>query len=202
MRSAKTSLNEREARRVARQESERRIHELYEQGNGCRRIAKVIERNDEYVYQVVRRLGIVRSRSEAYQLNHHIPATTNAFGQKVITKQLRSAAIGEAIKWFLERGYIASIPIEPARYDLIVESDVGLKRVQVKSTTFEAKKGKWEVRIGRTQYDPANVARTTAGKRKQVPYLIDEIDYFFIVTSAGKKYLIPIESVLGKENSG
>jgi hypothetical protein len=39
-----------------------------------------------------------------------------------------------AMQWFLSHGYMVSIPVETTTYDLVVESDDGLKRVQVKTT--------------------------------------------------------------------
>ncbi len=49
--------------------------------------------------------------------------------------------------WFLLCGYNASIPIEPALYDLLVAMPDGIKRVQVKTTTYN--KAGWAVSVGR-----------------------------------------------------
>lgn len=51
-------------------------------------------------------------------------------------KHLREAGTAIATMWFLLCGYNASIPIEPALYDLLVTMPDGIKRVQVKTTTF------------------------------------------------------------------
>lgn len=39
-----------------------------------------------------------------------------------------------AARWFLDRGYVVSVPMEVTVYDLVAESDDGLKRIQVKTT--------------------------------------------------------------------
>ena len=98
-----------------------------------------------------------------------------------------------AAKWFLDRGYNASVPLEPASYDLIVESDEGLKRVQVKTTkAVDHQTGRYAVAIRQMAY-------VTAGKgvRRQKPYSPDEVDLFFII-APNAMYLIPIEAVAGR----
>jgi hypothetical protein len=140
-------------------------------------------------------MGVVRSRDEAYGLFHCVGEVPVPFGRSPSPVNVRSSAIGEAIRWFLERGYIPSVPLEPTRYDLVVESDGGLKRVQVKSSTSKDGSGAWVARVYRTRYDSATTARGTAGKRRSVRYTKDEVDLFFIVVGDGSRYLIPLEVV-------
>jgi hypothetical protein len=64
-------------------------------------------------------------------------------------KLLRAAAASIATAWFLLRGYSTAIPAEPEEYDLLVTLPDGVKRVQVKSTTFRASSGRWQVKVGR-----------------------------------------------------
>jgi PD-(D/E)XK endonuclease len=59
-----------------------------------------------------------------------------------------------AARWFLDRGYIVSVPLEPAPYDLVTESDEGLKRVQVKTTRQIRAGERYTVDVGRLVYDP------------------------------------------------
>ena len=71
-------------------------------------------------------------------------------------KHLRKAATALATAWFMERGYLVCVPTEPAPYDLVVESDEGFIRVQVKSTSKRARTGATQSisavrRIARTQ---------------------------------------------------
>ncbi len=51
-------------------------------------------------------------------------------------KHLRDAGTAIAAMWFLLCGYNASIPLEPTIYDLLVSMPDGIKRVQVKTTTY------------------------------------------------------------------
>jgi len=85
---------------------------------------------------------------------------------------------------------MVSLPVETARYDLVVESDVGLQRVQVKTGANERHIG-----ITRTIYGTG--ASPSTGKYGRQAYSKDEIDLFFIYTAAGAMYLIPIEVVQG-----
>jgi PD-(D/E)XK endonuclease len=96
-----------------------------------------------------------------------------------------------AARWFLDRGYTVSIPLEPAAYDLITESDEGLKRIQVKVTRQQDR-----IPVCRNVRDP-NARRNANGTRKKVPYKADEVDYFFIVTPDAM-FLIPFEFVAGR----
>jgi hypothetical protein len=104
----------------------------------------------------------------------------------------RKSAIGTAIRWFLANNYLPSVPIETARYDLVVESEQGFKKVQVKSTEFIKKNGKFSVSLHTTEYDPIS------HKFKASPYKKQDVDYFFIACSDGTNFLIPYEIVGSK----
>jgi hypothetical protein len=109
---------------------------------------------------------------------------------------LRKASAAIATAWFMHRGYVVSIPVEPARYDLVVEADDGgLARVQVKSTTT-TDRGRWLVGINRRQYGKGE-RRNANGARGRCVYRPDEVDYFFIVTGSSDSYLIPIAATNG-----
>jgi hypothetical protein len=111
-------------------------------------------------------------------------------------KNLHRAAASMAAAWFLERGHTVSIPVEPAVYDMIVDSDDGLVRVQVKSTRSKDDAGRWMARIHRHAYD-RDIKPTANGSRMRRNYSEREIDYFFIVTADGGRYLIPLSVVHG-----
>ena len=95
-----------------------------------------------------------------------------------------------ATAWFVGRGYMVSVPTEPAAYDLIVESDLGLQRIQVK-TTRGTTVGITKVQYGLTESPSSG---KYSGRR---PYTKAEIDLFFIFTGTGALYLIPIDAVEG-----
>ena len=86
---------------------------------------------------------------------------------------LRQAATSLAASWFALCGCVPAIPIEPTVYDLLVSTPDGIKRVQVKTTTYNGKTG-WQVGVGRRPYSIGN-------RERQVPYDPELIDWFFIV---------------------
>lgn len=118
------------------------------------------------------------------------------FGRDRDPELLRKAAAAHATAWFMERGYTVCVPVEPALYDLVVESDEGLVRIQVKSTITRDRNGRWLVRIHRMTYD-SSAKRTSSGARVSCAYASGEIDFFFIVTAFGDKYLVPLAVTSG-----
>jgi hypothetical protein len=118
------------------------------------------------------------------------------FAREVVPPSATSG-LSVAARWFLDRTYLVSVPLEPAPYDLIVESDDGLKKVQVKTTRSRTKGGRYSVRLTRTIYD-AQATPNAAGKYRQVPYLPGVIDFFFIIANGDATYLIPYEVVEGR----
>jgi hypothetical protein len=103
-----------------------------------------------------------------------------------------------AARWFLERGHMVSVPLEPAPYDLVADSATGLKRIQVKSTLRKEGNGRYTVRIVRRIYDAAS-GGNAAGRYREAPYTPDEVDFFFVLAGADARYLIPIETVSGRK---
>jgi hypothetical protein len=93
--------------------------------------------------------------------------------------------------WFLLCGYNTSLPVEPAIYDLLVAMPGGIKRVQVKTTTFKQNENGWTVQVGRRSYSVGNRA-------PRVPYDPDELDYFFILDGDLTMYLIPSRVIAGR----
>lgn len=165
------------------------IRPLYEQGIGCRLIGKTLCEDPALVFKRVRRMGIGRTREKSRTIG--LPELSVPFTQSPIPKNLPRAAIGIATQWFLRRGYMASLPVEPTHYDLVVESDTGLQRVQVKSTTcLDPRSGAWVVHTHRLTWDPK-----TPGKRRKCPYTKENIDLFFVVTGNNDIFVIPVEAV-------
>jgi PD-(D/E)XK nuclease superfamily protein len=103
---------------------------------------------------------------------------------------LRQAATSLAACWFSLCGLNTAIPIEPAVYDLLVSRPDGIKRVQVKTTTYKSKNG-WMIQVGRRPYSARDNARL-------VPYDPDLIDLFFIVDGDLSIYLIPSQIIAGR----
>jgi hypothetical protein len=105
--------------------------------------------------------------------------------------------LSAAISWFLNRGYNPSIPVEPCFYDLVVESDDGLQRVQVKTTGSKSRDGYYRVRVGRGAYEQGAVSNAN-GKFRPRPYPAGSLDYFFIASGDGVNYLIPQHVIGGR----
>ena len=66
----------------------------------------------------------------------------------------------------------------------------GIKRVQVKTTTYKSKVG-WQVGVGRRPYSVGN-------REPLVPYDPELIDWFFIVDGDLNIYLIPSQIIGGR----
>jgi hypothetical protein len=114
-----------------------------------------------------------------------------AFAEPVRLEMLRVAAPAVAMAWFGLRGCAVAIPIEPQEYDLLVTSEKGVQRVQVKSCALRDGKGRWSVGVGRRPY----VLDKSAGK---MPYDPDSLDLFFIVLGDGSIYVIPSSVLAGR----
>jgi hypothetical protein len=106
------------------------------------------------------------------------------------SSKIRDAGAAIAAAWFLLRGCSSSIPIEPTHYDLLVSAPDGIKRIQVKTTTFNGKDG-WVVQVARRPYSAGNQARL-------IPYDTKSLDFFFILDGELNVYLIPCEVIAGR----
>jgi hypothetical protein len=175
-----------------------RIRPLYEHGMGCRHIGAALKENPVLIFKRLRRMGIVRTRKEAIVTSVDTDKEDMPFTRPIESERLRASAMGDAIRWFLDRGYKPSMPIDVAHYDLIVESDAGLKRIQVKTTTAKDPGSKrWVVGIMRHAYDKHATARNSAGKRRHIPYSPNDVDYFYILTGDRSRYIVPVVATRG-----
>jgi hypothetical protein len=105
-------------------------------------------------------------------------------------RNLRDSATMLAAFWFSLCGFGTAIPVEPAIYDLLVSMPDGIKRVQVKTTTYNSKVG-WQVAVGRRPYSAGN-------RERLVPYDPELIDLFFVVDGDLTMYLIPSQIIAGR----
>lgn len=134
----------------------------------------------------------IKSHMETIDANKY----DKAFSKKRPTERLffRRAAIGVAIDWFLSNGFSPSLPVEVEKYDLVVESPQGFRKIQVKSSEKKESSGNNSVNLLTTTYN------SDTRKYEQAPYKEGDIDEFFIVCSDGSKYLIPLKAALGKRH--
>lgn len=103
------------------------------------------------------------------------------------SKKQGDVGLGAAIAWFTSQGACVCIPLtDSQRYDLVVETSDGLKRVQVKTCTLRAPSGVYRVEL-----------RTKGGNRSRETvklFSADDADLLFILTDEGC-YLIPSDLV-------
>ena len=105
-------------------------------------------------------------------------------------KEKGNAGLGIAIAYYSTNGYTVSIPLNYTQdYDLIVDKNNVLKKVQVKATSCK------------TKYNKYQVALKSCGGTKGETYktIIDtKIDEVFIVTDTMEMFIIPIEEIKNK----
>lgn len=95
-------------------------------------------------------------------------------------------SVGEAraIYEFVRRGWVVSTPInDKAKYDLIVDDGVSLRKVQVKTTTKTTPSGGYEVRI---ESSYANRNESVRAPRDDTDY-----DALFVMSDSGDVWFIP-----------
>ena len=102
-------------------------------------------------------------------------------------KEKGNAGLGIAVAYYSSNGYTVSIPLNDTQdYDLIVDKNNVLKKVQVKATSCK------------TKYNRYQVALKSCGGTKGETYktIIDtKIDEVFIVTDTMEMSIIPIEEI-------
>ena len=105
-------------------------------------------------------------------------------------KEKGNSSLGIAIAYYASNGYIVSIPLNDTQdYDLIVDNDKTLKRVQVKSSGCKTKYGNYQVAL-----------KSCGGTKGKTYKTIIEtnVDEVFILLENLEKYIIPIEKIKNK----
>lgn len=123
------------------------------------------------------RLGL-----DTRHLTAHPPGVTAGGPIPDITRLDRAGSL-LAAAWFTICGQEVSWPLEPSRYDLLVHTTRGIRRVQVKTTRARAGET-WKVYL-------------STARRERKAYDPDEIDDFFVIDGALHYYLIPMSVVGG-----
>ena len=104
---------------------------------------------------------------------------------KYTNKQIGNASLGTAIGFFTNIGCIVSIPLNDTQdYDLLIDFDGSIKKVQVKGTSFKTNYGKYQVSL-----------KSSGGTKGKIYKTIKDtdVDLIFIATIEGDMYLIPKE---------
>ena len=105
-------------------------------------------------------------------------------------KEKGNTGLGIAIAYFSSHGYTVSIPLNDTQdYDLIIDKNNVIQKVQVKSTSCKTKCGIYQVSL-----------KSCGGTRGKTYKTIIEtnIDILFIVTDKLDTFLIPINIVKNK----
>lgn len=99
--------------------------------------------------------------------------------------------LGRAIAFFVENGYVVSIPLNDCqKYDLVVEKDSIISRVQVKTSTYQQNKSSWTVRLATAS---GNTVKNTV-----TPFDNTACELLFILTNDMTMYCIPTNKVDAK----
>ncbi|MBR3132789.1 MAG: hypothetical protein IKG42_01725 [Clostridia bacterium] len=102
-------------------------------------------------------------------------------------KEKGNTSLGVAIAYYSSNGYTVSIPLNDTQdYDLIVDKDNKLKRIQVKGSSFKDKRGKYQVAL--------KSCGGTKGKTYKTVKDTD-IEELFILLDSMEIYIIPKEII-------
>ena len=105
-------------------------------------------------------------------------------------KEKGNTGLGIAIAYYTSNGYVVSIPLNDTQdYDLIVDKDNRIYKVQVKATSCKTKYGSYQVAL--------KSCGGTKGKTYKT-VIETNIDELFIVTDTMNIFIIPIEVIKNK----
>jgi len=106
---------------------------------------------------------------------------------KYTNKEIGNASLGTAIGYFTNIGCTVSIPLNDTQdYDLLVDFDGIIKKVQVKGTSFKTNYGIYQVSL-----------KSSGGTKGKIYKTIKDtdVDLLFIATDDGRMYLIPKDKI-------
>ena len=105
-------------------------------------------------------------------------------------KEKGNSSLGVAIAYYSSNGYTVSIPLNDTQdYDLIVDKDNILRKVQVKSSSCKTKYGNYQVAL--------KSCGGTKGKTYKT-VIETNVDEVFILLENLKMYIIPIKEIKNK----
>ena len=106
----------------------------------------------------------------------------------MLSKQKGDVAMGNAIAYFMSNGFEVYLPIGDKRdYDLVVEKDGKLARVQVKYAGLYKDKIRCQAAL---RFMGGNLSFYSAKK-----YTDDAFDYLYVYTAKNENYLFPWQDV-------
>lgn len=109
------------------------------------------------------------------------------------SKKQGDAGLGVAIGYFCAKGVTVSLPLTDSQdYDLIIDEDGLLKKVQVKTTNYKYGGKYWNFNLS---VKGGNQSFGTIKKFDNT-----KVDYVFVLCGDGTKYLIPSIDIKAKNN--
>jgi hypothetical protein len=112
-------------------------------------------------------------------------ASMSGFGKAKNSKKQGDIGIAATLYYFSVEGYTVSLPISDSQdYDLIVDIEDKLYRVQVKTVYNKSEYGIYEANLRVLGGNRSGTGKTKFFDPKKV-------DYVFIVTEVGDMYFIP-----------
>lgn len=110
------------------------------------------------------------------------------------SKKQGDLGLGCAIAHFTQLGYTVSLPITDSQdYDLIIDNNDKICRVQVKTTKYKPK----------NQNDYIVNLRVMGGNRSfhtEKKFDNSKVEIIFVLTEDGSKYIIPSDKIVTKTN--
>lgn len=104
------------------------------------------------------------------------------------SKRQGNIGIGAAISWFTIQGHTVSIPLTDSQdYDLVIDIDHKLKKIQVKTTRFKSRK--------HYQVNLRVFGGNRSGKQKIKRLNKNTSDLVFVLTESADMYLIPTKHI-------
>lgn len=108
------------------------------------------------------------------------------------SKQQGDIGLGSCIAFFSSKCYVVSIPLTDSQdYDLVIEENGKLKKVQVKTTSFKINNKYYNFNLS-----VKGGNRTSKGSVKHFDNT--KVDYIFVLCDNGIRYLIPSKEVSAK----
>jgi hypothetical protein len=113
---------------------------------------------------------------------------------QINSKKQGDVGLGVAIGRFVRKGYHVSIPLTDSQdYDLVIEVDDQLCKVQVKMTYYQKYEDIYQVNL---RVFGGN--RSGTGKVKH--FDPERVDYLFVLTEAGDMYFIPSRDIQSRSS--
>ena len=107
------------------------------------------------------------------------------------SKKQGDVGVGIAIGWFVQHGYTVCLPLTDSQdYDIVIEIDGELKKVQVKTTYATSPEGNYVVTL---KVSGGNKSRSSVKH-----FTKSFADYLFVVTESNVKYFIPVNDIDNK----